>query len=151
MLHLYFKGDWELEAVVNVICNRCFSCCVDSRSEGEYNHLICLYLNILSVFVNLEVKAFMCIKAHLPWPSPATQDSTILSCCCFSAIAVVCVLLHPCSIHDLQTFKDLRELQLCFILAILHISFRRFFLLPPVSEESQLAIACRSIVAAFSS
>lgn len=45
MLHLYFKGDWELEVVVIVIGNRCFSYCADSRSEeGEQHHIICLRL-----------------------------------------------------------------------------------------------------------
>lgn len=56
MLHLYSKGNWELELVVILIGNRCFSYCVGSRSEeGEEHHIICLHLKILSAFFNLEM------------------------------------------------------------------------------------------------
>lgn len=53
-MSLYFEGNWELEVVVIVIVNKCFSYCVDSRSEEEHHHM-CLYLKILSAFFNLEV------------------------------------------------------------------------------------------------
>lgn len=54
-MSLYFEGDWELEVVVIVIVNKCFSYCVDSRSEEGEHHHICLYLKNLSAFFNLEV------------------------------------------------------------------------------------------------
>lgn len=34
-MSLYFEGDWELEVVVIVIVNKCFSYCVDSRMKKE--------------------------------------------------------------------------------------------------------------------
>lgn len=85
-----FKGDGELEVVVIVSSNRCFSC-VDSRSEkGEQLPTICLCLNILSAFFTLEVYSFTWIKAHPPWVSHTSRDSGIISCHCFSSYCCLC-------------------------------------------------------------
>lgn len=105
-----FKGDGELGVVVIVISNRCFSYCVDSRSEkGEQYHTICLCLNVLSAFFTVEVYSFTRIKAHPPWLPHASQDSGILSCHCFSSILLSVCSSTPAMLLTLKLLKILEN------------------------------------------
>lgn len=105
-----FKGYGELEIVVIVISNRCFSYCVDSRSgKGEQLHTICLCLNISSAFFTLEVYSFTHIKAHPPWLSHASQNSKILSCHCFSSILLSVCSSTPAMLLALKLLKILEN------------------------------------------